>query len=283
MKRYFIMAFAVVGLSALGLYGIGSMLIAPALHAVGDPPADLEAEVISIERADAGDVSGWFLPGKPDHAGILLLHSLRADKSSMLGRARFLQEAGYSVLLIDLQAHGETRGDLITFGYLESRDAFDALQYLRKRLPGQPTGALGVSLGGAATLLGVAPLDVDALILEEVYSSIEQAVENRIAIRLSGFGTALAPLLLWQLEPRLQIPAKSLSPMSAIPFIKSPVMIIGGSADRHTLLSETEAIFRAAPEPKELWVVEGAAHEDLHQFSPEKYQDKVLGFFRKHL
>jgi uncharacterized protein len=121
------------------------------------------------------------------------------------------------------------------------------------------------------------------LILEEVYSSIEHAVENRIAMRLGGFGQALAPLLLWQLEPRLDIATEALAPITAVADVKWPVMIIGGSDDRHTLLTETEELFAAAPEPKVLWVVEGAKHEDLYQFAPSEYEIKVLEFFGKSL
>jgi fermentation-respiration switch protein FrsA (DUF1100 family) len=60
-------------------------------------------------------------------------------------------------------------------------------------------------------------------------------------------------------------------------------MIIGGSDDRHTLLAETEALFANAPEPKMLWVVDGAAHEDLYRFATEAYEENVLKFFETHL
>jgi predicted alpha/beta hydrolase len=96
-----------------------------------------------------------------------------------------------------MQGHGETTGKYITFGYRESRDVHAALSYLKSRLPGKPIGVIGVSLGGAATLLGKEPIQTDAVILEAVYSSIERAIENRLAIRLGEFGRFLAPLLLW--------------------------------------------------------------------------------------
>src|SRR5439155_10554398 len=42
--------------------------------------------------------------------------------SSALKKKRFLHRAGYSVVLIDFQATGETKGDHITFGWKASRD-----------------------------------------------------------------------------------------------------------------------------------------------------------------
>jgi alpha/beta superfamily hydrolase len=54
----------------------------------------------------------------------------------MLPRAELLWRAGYVVLMPDLQAHGQSTGDRISFGYLEARDAQACLRYLRERFPG---------------------------------------------------------------------------------------------------------------------------------------------------
>ena len=56
---------------------------------------------------------------------------------------QFLRGAGYSTLAIDFQAHGESTGDQITMGQLESLDARSALKWLRARLPGEPLRCLG--------------------------------------------------------------------------------------------------------------------------------------------
>ena len=39
----------------------------------------------------------------------------------------------------------------------------------------------------------------------------------------------------------------------------------------------------AASEPKELWVVEEAAHGDVHQMAKEEYERRILDFFEKRL
>jgi uncharacterized protein len=53
---------------------------------------------------------------------VLLLHGVRADRLAMVSRAQLLTRQGFSVLLIDLQAHGATPGEAITLGYRESTD-----------------------------------------------------------------------------------------------------------------------------------------------------------------
>ena len=54
----------------------------------------------------------------------------------MVDRALFLRDAGYSVLLIDFQATGESPGDVITFGWRERLDVLAAVDFLRRALPG---------------------------------------------------------------------------------------------------------------------------------------------------
>ncbi|MBI4696108.1 MAG: hypothetical protein HY749_19025 [Gammaproteobacteria bacterium] len=78
-----------------------------------------------------------------------LLHGVRSDRRAMLGRARFLPAAGCAVLLVGLQAHGESRGERITFGVREAAGVAPALTWLRRELPGERVGMSGVSRGAA--------------------------------------------------------------------------------------------------------------------------------------
>ena len=99
----------VVGLAAGWL--AGSYLIAPTPSTLGAPPPDLPAETVSWVTSDDRPIKGWFVPGIPGRGAIILLHQLRANRRPMLGRAKFLNRAGYSVLMFDFQGHGETPGE----------------------------------------------------------------------------------------------------------------------------------------------------------------------------
>lgn len=262
---------------------VGGALTAPHPRNIGPPPRDIPTENVSFYGLQGNRLEGWLLAGQPGKGVIVLLHGVRADRRSMLGRARFLHGAGYSVFLFDFQGHGESPGTEITFGYRESGDAAAAVQYVRRRFPGERVGVIGVSLGGAASLVGDAVLDVDALVLEAVYSTLERAVENRMAIALGDFGRFLAPLLLWQVKPRLGFDPGKLSPFDRISRIKSPVLIIAGARDARTTLAESHALFRSAPEPKALWIIEQARHQDFHRVVTEQYERRVLAFLNRYM
>jgi fermentation-respiration switch protein FrsA (DUF1100 family) len=276
-------ALATVVLALTGVLLAGSALVEPAQRPVGPPPPGLPIESVSIESTSGATLRGWFARGQPGAGGVLLLHELRGDRRSMLGRAGLLHGAGYSVLLLDLQAHGESGGRHVTFGHLESRDARAGVGYLRQRLPGEPVAAVGRSLGGAACLLGEGPLAVDALVLEAVYADFREAVRNRLRLRFGLGAGLLEPLFTLQLRARLGIDPANLRPVAAMRRIEAPVLIIAGELDRHTALAESRRLFDAAPGPKALWVVTGAAHEDLHGRRPAEWGRRVLAFLGAHL
>jgi fermentation-respiration switch protein FrsA (DUF1100 family) len=255
----------------------GGSLVAPAPQAIGPPPADLHAEAVSFPSESGSTIHGWLCRGER-RGSVLLLPGVRANRLSMVDRARFLLRAGYSAMLVDLQGTGESEGEAITFGWRERKDAEAAVEELRAERPREPVAVLGTSLGGAAALLANPPLPVQALVLESVYPTIQEATANRLQIRFGPPGRLLTPLLLLQLRPRLDVGPLQLRPVDRIGSVRCPVLVISGTKDRHTTVADTMELYRAAPEPKSLWLVPGAAHVDLHAFAGQEYERRVLEF-----
>ena len=273
---------AVFGLPASILVA-GEVLSHPAHKSVGQPPSDLRAASVQIHAATGQSVSGWIARGTPGVGAVLLLHGVRADRREMIGRARFLHNLGYSVLLIDLPAHGESSGDHITFGLAEGQGVTAALTYLSREFPAEKIGVIGVSLGAASLVLSKPSVHLSAVILESMFPTIQEAVADRLNIYLGPFGESLTPLLLWQLPLRLNISPEQLRPIIELPSLHAPLLVAAGSVDRNTTLAETERIYAAASGPKDLWIVDGAAHVDLHAFDSKAYEARVSVFFAKHL
>jgi fermentation-respiration switch protein FrsA (DUF1100 family) len=186
-------------------------------------------------------------------------------------------------LLFDFQAHGESSGNHITFGYRESMDAQSAAMYLRANAPGERVGVIGVSMGGAAAVLTSPPLEVKAMVLEMVYPTADQAISNRLTSRFGIAGKLLVPLLAWQLRPRLGVSANELRPIDKVGQLSAAKLFIAGSEDKYTPLNESRQLFAAAQNPKEFWIVNGAGHEDLYRIESREYERRVLDFFSRYL
>ena len=270
-------------LAAIAIWAVGSLLIHPARRAVGAPPADLPARAV-IFASDTGlPLHGWFVPGQPGRSAVLLLHGVRASRLSMVARARFLHRAGYAVLLIDFQASGESPGDAITFGYREALDATASVRELRHLVPGESIGVIGTSMGGAAILLAGASVHVDAIVLEQVYPSIDRALRDRLEWHAGMAGSWLAWPLLETLHPHLGLSPAQLRPIDRLGALTTPKLLIAGACDHHTRLEESLAMYRQAAVPTSLWIVPGATHVDLHRFAGAEYEKRVLDFFGRWL
>lgn len=268
-------------LGAGATYGAGEYLSRPLRHSTGAPPPDLFATPVRFP-ANGGIVAGWVARGAGSGA-ILMLHGVRADRRQMAARALFLNRLGYTVLLIDLPSHGESTGKRITFGAHEAHAVRAAIAYLRRNLPGERIGVLGSSLGAAATVLSKPGKSIDALVIEAMYPTIEDAAKNRLQIYLGPPGRLLSPLLLAQLPLRAGVKLSDLQPIGAMGQLASPVLVIGGGADAHTTAAETQRIADAAPQPKQSWIVAGAGHVDLHRHAQADYEQRVGAFFAAHL
>ncbi|HMA22729.1 MAG TPA: alpha/beta fold hydrolase, partial [Gemmatimonadaceae bacterium] len=264
----------------------GCMLANPSLSSVAAPPAPLAVENVAFQSLSGSLIHAWLMRGREGGGSVLLLHGVGENRSSMLGRARFLHDEGFTVLAPDFQAHGESPGDHVTFGARESLDAAAAMTYLHAVAPAEPVGVIGVSMGGAASLLGPGPLSANAFVLESVYPTIRQAVSDRLATwfgPFSGVGRWFTPAVINIVGNEIGVAESELQPISRIGSIHAPLLLIAGTEDPYTPLAEAESLYARAPSPKSFWAVNGAGHEDLHAFGRLEYERRVGGFLMRHL
>ncbi len=284
LRKCVVVATVLLVLGFIGLWAIGWLLTKPAQKQIGAAPSALGAENISFPSESGAEIKGWFARGEPQKGVIILMHGVRGNRQEMLGRAELFHKAGYSVLLFDFQAHGESIGKQITLGWLESRDAQAAVKFVKEKCPGEKIGVVGVSLGGVAAVLADPRLAVDAYVLELVYSNVEDAISNRIKIVLGPMGGIFTPFLSWQIKPRLGISTDQLRPEHVVHDIPQPKLFLAGAQDKHSTIEQSRRLFQAAAEPKELVVFEGANHQDLYWgINTDLYKRSVLQFLEKHL
>jgi dipeptidyl aminopeptidase/acylaminoacyl peptidase len=287
MKRIlrwtFTIVFVVAALFVSGSWVAAYLLTRARPVEIGAPPGDFTCPVESIHFTtnDGETLAGWFVPAEDRVKSIVLLHGKAGNRKQMLPRARFFRKLGYSVLLYDARACGESTGDQITFGYYEKGDVIAAVQFLKER-GHRNIACLGVSQGGATILFAAEELpDVKCVICESVYDDMTHAVDRRLR-RYTGMpGWLGASLMVPFAEHRLHLSVNDVCPVDHVGKLAYPLFVISGSKDDRAWPEDSRRLFDAAREPKELWMVEGAGHEDL--FCQPGYREKVVGFLRCHL
>lgn len=284
MKKTIIIILLLIPVFIVGAFWFaGNSLTSPVPARVGNCPSELTCENVEFVSESGSNIKGWFIKGQKNKGAIVIMHGLRSNRLNLIERIKFLQNAGFSVLAFDFQGSGESAGEKLTFGYLESHDATASLKFIKQKMPNEKIGVMGISMGGAAFLLQKEPEKVDALILEMVYPTIQKAIENRLNLWMFSGAEYLSPLMTRQFPLRLGISVDELRPLDKIKDINCPIFVIAGENDHHTTLAESRQLFDTANQPKELWIVPQAEHGDLHKFSPKEYEQKVLEFFQKTL
>ncbi|EIE01063.1 alpha/beta hydrolase [Leptospira licerasiae] len=255
--------------------------LAPARVTIGNPPPGYEK--IEFKSKSGGIIRGWFNNSSGKKGTIILLHGIRANRSAMLERSNFFVEHGYSTLLIDFQAHGESDGDLITVGVKESEDVKGAIHFVKEKRGQSKIGIIGSSLGGASALLADISKTIDIIIIESVFSTIDLAIRNRVAVSMAKPIAFLTPIAYYILKYEINIPESGLNPIDHIHEIKCPIFVISGKEDLYTFEYESLNMYQKAPTPKELWIIDKAAHIDLYSFAKMEYENRVLSFVERHM
>jgi len=249
---------------------------------VGSPPEDFPypVESIRLTTRDNETIAGWFLAADDCAKSIILLHGKAGNRKQMLPRARYFRDRGYSVLLYDARACGESTGAQITFGYREKADLVTAAQFLKER-GHRNIACLGVSQGGATILFAAEDLpDLKCVICESVYDDMTNAVDRRVRRFMGMPGWCGACLMVPFAERRLDLSIHDVRPVEHIDKLACPLFVISGTEDDRAWPQDTQRLYDAAREPKELWMVDGARHEDL--FDKGGYQEKVAAFLQRH-
>jgi uncharacterized protein len=237
LKAVVFIGFAVVAVALACIWLTGSYLTQPRNQSVGTLPDGLVGRNVEFRSATGRMVHGWLIPGRKRSGAIALMHGFREDRRRMIGRAPFLNEVGYTVLAFDFQAHGESPGEYISVGYLESQDARGAIEFLKHAAPGEKIGVIGFSMGGVASVLAYPPLEVDAMVLEIVYPDVLSTTANRLDMYLGRWARGFAPLLTKQFPLRAGIDDRDMRPIARVGSNRVPKLFIAGANDMHTRIT----------------------------------------------
>jgi alpha-beta hydrolase superfamily lysophospholipase len=250
-------------------------------------PSDLGLpwEPLACRTVDGLRLVGWVVAPPRPRGTVALFHGLRANRHQMLDRTALLAAAGYRCVAFDHRAHGQSGGRRSSFGYHESRDVAAVLALMRQRWPFQPQAALGISMGAAALCYGADQArGLNAIILEGMYHDLLSAFTSRIGSHFPAWIRRMSRGIIWVTEKRLGVRLRQLSPAEHIgDLAPAPVLLLTGTEDPHAPPEDVRRLYERCRGPRELCLVSGAGHEDVHQRGGRYYEDCVLTFLDRWL
>jgi alpha-beta hydrolase superfamily lysophospholipase len=280
-------AIRVVVLIAIGLpYVMAAvMTYRPKVLPADDPQKQLgyEFERVSFRTDDRLNISGWWIPAihesrrraaPPDFATrtVIICHGLGSSKSNQLMLAGAFVPAGYNVLIFDFRAHGESDGQLSSFGDLERRDVLAAVRWLRENRPGQSREifGLGASMGGAALIAAAADPSpegqaIQSIAVLDTYDSLDREMRDVARNRFpQPIGWAINQFALPMASAQVGANLADFAPAELVLHVwPRPILIIHGTRDPIIGLDRGRQLFNAACQPKDRLWIEGADHNSI--------------------
>lgn len=146
---------------------------------------DVGYEDVEFRTADGVRLSGWWVPAPDAKGTVVLVHGLNRSRIEMVRKVPFLNRQGWNALLFDLRHHGQSGGEVSSFGWLEKGDVLAAAELARSRAAG-PVVAWGVSLGAAsATLAAAEEPRIAGLVADSSFRSLRDTVRHHVELARS--------------------------------------------------------------------------------------------------
>lgn len=251
-------------------------------------PFEFDVPYEPVEFAPArGDhsVSGWFLPHPEMRRVIILCGGYRGRKADLLGIGMHLWRSGANVLLFDYHGHGHGSGAPVTLGFRELNDFLGAIEYVKQRIPGAIIGVMGYSMGAAVAIMGAARrTEVRVVVADSPFATHWGVVEynfKRIA-RLPATPFLFIADRLMALKAGYRF--REVEPLrDVIQLAPRPLLLIHGLDDVTISPQDSQRLYEAAGEPKELWLVVGVGHCGAYFQDRSLYCQRVTAFFAEHL
>jgi len=283
-------------LSAVGGWFAGPMFLHPMKRAL---TADLIREAdesfkhthgrredFVVRAPDGAVLRGWKVHAEnPNGSWVLLFHGVSDNRVGVIGQSEFLLQNGYNVVMMDTRCHGESGGEIATYGWLERKDASAVIDALEASEKPQHLFVLGESMGaGIALQTAGADPRIEAVVAEASFANLQEAAYDYAGLRQYPWlgKTLLAPgawLMVYRGGKLAGFPASEVSPVKSVAARTFPVLIICDEEDHALPCRHSEMIFHSAPGPKEFWRVPRAYHTAALGYEPEEFRKRVLDFF----
>ena len=294
----------IVGLYLAFCSLIALLLVHITLHPVRRPlPPDGEAQIqtiaaqfdahvdnVEITTTDGTPLRAWHI--QRDHSNgnaVILLHGLGDNRLGTVGYADLFLAHGYDVLMPDARAHGESGGQIATYGVLERNDIRRWFGWLQVREHPQCTYGLAESMGAAQLLQS---LDAEphfcAVVAESTFSNFREIAYDRMGQYFhSGPWVGrivLRPVIeiaLLYTHWKYHVNLADASPQDSVVHSHVPVLLIHGQIDSNIPVRHSRLIKLHDPAVT-LWEVPGADHCGAISVAPEEFEKKVISWFGEH-
>lgn len=209
--------------------------------------AGLNAEDVWIETEDNERLHSWFFPNDSAEYVVVLSHGNAGNISNRIDIAKFLQEAGFSVLIYDYRGYGQSSGQPNEEGLYLDIEAVVSYLKSEKGFTEQSMIMYGRSMGGAVASYAATKFNVAGLVIDSTFKNLKSMVSE-----LYPF----VPVILAKYEFPNELYLRNISGI--------PVMVMHSPGDTLIDISHGKYLYQIIAEPKKFVELRGGHNDSFH-------------------
>lgn len=259
----FVAAGAGAGLLALWSGMENQFLYFPTRELIATPASyGLDAEELALTAEDGVSLHGWWIRGRGQRA-VLFFHGNAGNVADRLDRAKIFNDRfGLDVFLVDYRGYGKSGGSPSEEGLYRDSRAVHAAALARGFRP-EDVLLFGESLGSAVAVQLALGRESGGVVLETPFLSVQA---------MARVHYPFVPSFL--IRSRFDNEAK-------ISAVAAPKLLLVAGRDEIVPPAQGRRLFELAAEPKTLFVIPGAGHNDTYTTGGEAYWAAWEGFLSK--
>ena len=219
---------------------------------------------------------------------VILVHGLGGSRWTSYPIANMFLENGYNVVSYDQRSSGENTAQYTTFGYLESEDLADYVEYLKDNInDNNKIGIWGTSYGGATAgiYLGTdqANQSVDFAILDCPMSNMKYMFSTEMERMDIGIPTAFM-MSMGNIATKMKLgfSYEDANVCNHIDKTKVPILVINSEIDEITPYFMGKDIYDAVTHSnKKIFTVKDSEHANIFFDYPDEYERNIFEFIRQ--
>ena len=224
----------------------------------------------------------WFPQGECKRVVICFHGYTSQGLKDYLGLSGYYLKKGYSMLLVDERAHGESEGKYIGFGCLDRLDALKWINWVLRKC-GEDVEILlhGTSMGGATVLMMSSlelPAQVKGIISDCAFTSPKEVFSH---VLKSMYHLPAFPVMNISDFLNKRLAGYGLDECNAAREVKKakvPILFIHGSGDTFVPYSMCETMYENCASSKKKLIIEGAAHAECYYKDTDAYENALTEF-----
>lgn len=267
----------------------------------------LAGEEKDLYAADGIHIHGTIFRGAGESPRGLIVFApeFKSDRLSCARYCRSLVEAGYDIFAFDFRGHGLSASEEghTPRQWASDREVADmtgaivfAEQWLEQQGRPLELGLFGISRGGSAAILAAEGCaSVKAIVTDGAFSSdltLEHFMKRwakifaKVRVVYENHPPEFWRFLRWCLFLTCRVKYKCVYPSARkalMRMLPRPILFIHGERDSYIPIETSRRLYALSSQPRYLWIVPKAKHNQCVDIAPEEYARHTVHFFDQYL